>query len=790
MASTDASPDSIVGLGASAGGLQALEEFLASVPVDSGLAFIVVQHLDPHHKALLPELLQRVTRMPVQEAHHGMTVAPGHVYVIPPNTELTLEHNQLRLAPPREPRGRRLPVDVLFSSMARALEDNAIGVVLSGMGADGTLGLQAIKAVGGLTLVQSPRSAQFDAMPRNAINAGSADLVAPPEELPARILEWLGRVERNDHRKEPQPLDDAHQQSLQQILQLVRNHSGGDFSQYKPSSLNRRIERRMAIHGLATLARYRDYLLDNPQELSLLFRELLIGVTGFFRDTAAWEKLAVEILPSYLSGFSEAATVRVWSVGCSTGEEAYSLAMVLTEAMERLPKGPPLDLQVFATDLSGDAIARARRGRYPLSLRDTLSPQRLERFFQAHEGYYQVRPELRSKVLFAQHDLLLDPPFTRLDLIACRNLLIYFDAQLQRRLLPLFHYCLRPRGLLMLGNAESTGRMGYLFRPLDARLRLFQRLERQETLGDRSQRAHSLIHFANSNKEPPVPSSQPPGTATENLQSAAEQILLQVYAPPAVVVNRDGDIVYISGRTGNYLEPAAGKANWNIAAMARDGLLAPIMQALQQALGEGQTVQLAGESVQLPEGELAVDVTVHPFNQPAALQNMAMVLFRERDDRPALPPAPERGQREPQEEDAGLIRRYQQEIESLRAQARHSREELQSTNEALQSSNEELQSANEELTTSKEEMQSMNEELQTINNELQTKLDDLAQAQSDMQNVLNSIEIAILFLDQNLNVRRYTNRAAQIINLRERDLGRPLSDLTSHLQYPELSADV
>jgi len=474
-------------------------------------------------------------------------------------------------------------------------------------------------------------------------------------------------------------------------------------------------------------------------------------------------------------------------VGCSTGEEAYSLAMIFSEVVERLPQPHEFTLQIFASDLSPDAIATARRGIYPLSISAQVSPDRLTRFFSAHEGHYQINPGIRGMVLFAQHDVVLDPPFTKIDLIACRNLLIYFGTQLQRKLLPLLHYSLRPGGLLLLGGAETVGQFHSLFAPIESKLRLYLRQDQIPVAG-----ANFLL-----NSFPPLSSTSkenrvsPPNAQTplaDNLQTAADQVLLQVYAPAAVVLNGDGDIVYISGHTGKYLEPAAGKASWNIFAMAREGLRGPLVGALKQAAARREPLHLHHVEVATPAGVQLVDVTVQAFHEPAALRGMMMIVFRDR----ALAPT---GGRRRKAKGAGAVRQeaelqqYREEVEALREEARASREELQSANEKLQSTNEELQSTNEELMTSKEEMQSMNEELQTINAELQTKLDDLARAQSDMQNVLNSIEIAILFLDQNLNVRRYTARVETIIKVRERDIGRPLSDLNTSLRYPDLLDD-
>lgn len=779
-------PVRILGIGASAGGLEAIEAFLAQTSADSGLAYVVVQHLDPSQKSLLPALLQRITTMPVYEATQNMRIEANSVYVIPSNRELSIVNNLLKLAQPVEPRGMRLPINVLFSSLASARGESAIAVVLSGMGCDGTMGLQAIKAVGGLTVAQEPGSAQFDSMPASAIAAGCADIIGAPAQLPALILGYVKKI--------PDPVVDGDvvkqldslNEPLQSIMAMLRQRARHDFSLYKLSTLMRRIERRMAIHGIGSLSSYADYLQHNTQEIDLLFKELLIGVTSFFRDPAVWDYLAEAGLPALLKRSSTEKKLRAWSVGCSTGEEAYSLAMVFQEVVQKLPKPHDFSLQIFASDLSPDAIAAARQGKFPLTIEGAVSSARLTRFFSAHETHYQLNQNIRDMVLFAQHDVILDPPFTKLDLIICRNLLIYFDSHLQRRLLPLFHYSLRPGGLLVLGSSETVGRLSHLFTPMQAKLRFYLR-QNLAAISGSDFLLTSFPPLTDSTQEHPLPPLNIPGHESSNLQTAADQVLLQVFSPAAVLVNNDGDIVYISGRTGKYLEPAAGKANWNFYAMVREDLRGPMFNALKQAQQQSELVKLHGLEVSMPGGRQIVDITVQTLQEPLALRNMTMVVFH---DVAALAP---RGKHKTksilEKAHATELQQCRDEIHALREETRASREKLQAANEELQSTNEELQSTNEELTTSKEEMQSMNEELQTINAELQSKLDDLSLAQSDMQNVLNSTEIAILFLDQHLNVRRYTERATKIVSLREIDIGRPLSDLSTSLEYPEMHED-
>lgn len=779
---TDSGTTRIVGLGASAGGLEPLVQFLGHVPPASGLAYIVVQHLDPTHKTVLTELLQHATAMPVREIRASMRVEPNAVYVIPPNTELTVSNDELRLAEPGEPRGMRLPIDILFCSLARDQASRAIGVVLSGMGSDGTLGLQAIKAQGGLTVAQEPPSAQFDSMPRSAIAAGAADLVGTPDELPAKILHIIGAqlAVRSAAEYSTEPASGG----LSAILELLRARNKHDLSLYKPSTLRRRIERRMAIHGLKSMPQYADFLHANATEIDLLSKELLIGVTSFFRDPGVWNELETTVLPELFAQREPGAQFRAWVAGCSTGEEAFSLAISFREAQSRLAAPLKATMQIFATDFNADAIAFARRAEYPAAIAADVTPERLARYFRPHGDAFVVESSIRETVLFAQHDLIMDPPFTRLDLLSCRNVLIYFNATLQRRLLPLFHYSLRPGGILLLGGSETVGSAQGLFSMLSPKSRLYRR--------GVDAAAHGAVDFPAHRRDAAHPhaqeflmSRQPPAS---NLQSLADNVLLQKYSPAAVMVNDLGDILYISGHTGKYLEPAAGKANWNIHVMARPFIRTQLAVALRRAVKDRKPVDVRDLRI---EGDAAhrTDLFVETIEDPKALEGLVMIVFREY----AAPPAGKSRRKG----GAGAIDpaigaelvHSQEEIKALREAMRASDEERQAAIEELQSTNEELQSANEELTTSKKEAQSMNEELQTINSELQSKLDDLALAQSDMQNLLNSTDIATLFLDKDLNVRRFTDQIKRIINLRDADVGRPLSDLTTTLNYPSLHAD-
>ena len=774
----------IIGVGASAGGLEPLQQFLSSVPDASGFAYVVVQHMDPTHKAMLGELLQRATAMRVLEASDMQSIESDVVYVIAPNSELTVQGGVLHVAAPSQPRGQRLPIDAFLCSLAREFGDKAIGIVLSGMGSDGTQGLEAIASQGGLTLAQQPESAQFDSMPRNAIAAGCVTIIALPADMPSRILSVAG-TQQSTAAPSPGPADDT-APALDTILELLHQRTRHDFSPYKSNTQTRRIARRMAVHGLQTMAAYAAFLRENAQELDLLFKEMLIGVTSFFRDPEVWQELDDAVLPILMERSGGSGPLRAWVIGCSTGEEAYSIAMAFVEVSEALALPASLELQIFATDLNADAIAVARSGRFAATIARDLTPQRLARFFSQRVDGYQIDKRIRDMVLFAQHDVILDPPFTRLDLLSCRNLMIYFGSTLQRRLVPLFHYSLKPGGALMLGTSETVGRAQSLFTPLSPKSRLYWRSHNGAAVGAVIFPTHRRPASRSATQERPLPQSNTPPS---DLQSLADDLLLQTYSPPAVLVTDGGDIVYINGRTGRYLEPAAGKANWNIHAMARPAIRAQLAVALRTALQEKKSVELRGLRLE-DDTPAIVDITVQAVLQPKSIEGMAMIVFH---DVPVVAGKRRRGTRSASTLDAAVseeLARCREEINALRQEMGASKEELQAANEELQSANEELQSANEELTTSKEEAQSMNEELQTINGELQSKLDDLALAQSDMQNLLNSTDIATLFLDKDLNVRRFTEQIARVVHLRAADVGRPLSELASTLLYPDMHADV
>ncbi len=772
----------IVGIGASAGGLEALEQFFTHVQVGCGVAFVVVQHLDPTHQGLLPELLQRITPMKVKQADDGMKVEADYVYVIPPNKDLSIVQGKLKLHDPIAPRGLRLPIDFFFRALADDQHERAIGVILSGMGSDGTIGLRAIKENAGLALVQLPDSAKFDAMPRSAIDAGLADIIATSETLWKEIASSLQQNRCGRPGLSEPVLEVKSQSAMDNIVKLLRTHIGNDFSLYKKSTLYRRIERRMGLHQIDTIAHYAHYLQENTQELELLFKELLIGVTHFFRDAVMWEQLKTHGIPALLAEYPQGKEMRAWVAGCSTGEEAYSLAIVFKEVLAKSQLNHSFTLQIFATDVDADAIEKARQGFYPANISSDISPERLSRFFVAEENGYRVNKDIREMVIFAQQNIIMDPPFNTLDMLLCRNLLIYLDPECQKKLFPLFHYALSSHGILLLGNAETIGGFTDLFTPIDNGSRLYRRIDQTLSLAEIEfpVKYFPVVAMIKSDS----PTSQP----VINLQHEVEQLVLKNYAPSTVLINAEGDILYIHGRTGKYLEPAAGKANLNIHAMAREGLRHELAGAIKRAQQQSEAVMLSGLTVGTNGGSQMLNLTVQTVDRPDALKGALMIIFSD-----VSMPKPRKRSRRPAnvelQDVLDALQKAREENQSLREEAQSSQEELKSSNEELQSTNEELQSTNEELTTSKEEMQSLNEELQTVNAQLQAKVNDLSWVNNDMKNLLDSMEIATVFLDNALKIRRFTNHATHLFKLIVGDVGRPLSDIVTDLDYPQLHQD-
>ncbi len=774
----------VVGIGCSAGGLEALKNFFTCVPDKSGLAFIVVQHLAPTstHISILADILQNHTRMDVLEAAEGLQLLPNHVYIAPPRQNVFLKDGRLRLSV-EESAGLRLPIDLFFQKLAQGLRESAVGIVLSGMGSDGAQGLQSIREAGGLCLAQEPATAGFDSMPLAAIASGCVQIIAPPERLPALLIHYLKYAMKKTESPSVIVLDS--QEYYRKIIALLLEHCHADFSHYKINTLTRRIERRIAVHKMDNIAEYASYLGANPQELVLLHKELLIGVTNFFRDPEIWQCLRDDAFPTLFSRYPNGRKLRAWVVGCSSGEEAYSLVISYKEASRALNLDDKFSLQVYATDLDPEAILRARKGIFSNKIKSDISPDYLARYFVEEGGEHRIKKEIRDCIVFATQNVISDPPFTKLDLLSCRNLLIYFDAKLQKRLLLLFHYALNQNGILMLGNAESIGQLSQLFFPIKNKIRLLGRLNQASASSELIFPSKSL----EKNNMSVTPAFSKEAALTESIGPQIDSLIQQNYAPAAVLVNAEGDIIYISGRTGSYLEPAAGKVNINIHAMARPGLREALTGAVKRALQNPLPIQIKGVPIEDGNGHKVVNVTIHALQAPEALRGQVLIVFHD----VVQNKSPRRkGGVVSRDEHQQLERDLQQARESLQAmheEMRCSMEELKSANEELQSMNEELQSTNEELTTSKEEMQSMNEELQTVNAELQSKMDDLSEARNDLMNLLNSTEIATIFLDGGLKVRRFTSHVTTLFKLIQSDIGRPLSDIANNLDYPELSQD-
>lgn len=803
IANTSSNDFPIVGIGASAGGLAAFESFFSGMPKDTepGMAFVLVQHLAPDHSSLLTELMQRYTRMKVYEVEDGMVVQVNCAYIIPPNRDMAFLNGVLQLLEPTEPRGHRMPIDFLFRSLAQDQRERAIGIVLSGTGSDGTLGVRAIKGEGGMVMAQSLGSCEFDGMPRSALATGLVDYELPPAEMPAQLLAYVshafGRPPRSASASAP-----LTENAMKKIFILLRSQTSHDFSQYKPSTICRRIERRMAVHQIDAIDAYVKYLQQTPVEVEALFRDLLIGVTNFFRDPEAFKALEAQVIPKLFNGKPAGAVIRAWTTGCSTGEEAYSIAILLQERLEALKQS--YKLQVFATDIDSRSIAIARAGIYPASIADNISPERLARFFTAESdgSAYRIHKSIRDILVFSEHDVIKDPPFSRLDLISCRNLLIYLSSDLQKKLIALFHYALNPSGMLFLGTSENVGEFGDLFAVLDRKSKLYQRNEdfqgaRRAALG------RFLPPMMVKDAELPLFAGKMPLTMKMSLRELTEQSLLQQVAPVAALVNGHGDILYLHGRTGMFLEPAPGEAGINnILKMAREGLRRDLTTALHKAAGNKALVRAFGIRIKTNGHYSLVNLTVCPVAQgpAAALESPLYLVIME--EAPTLDasagtiaalPAMTGRSGDVNATITELNEELQAKEEYLHAtneELETSNEELKSSNEEMQSVNEELQSTNEELETSKEELQSINEELATVNAELQTKVTDLSRANNDMNNLLAGTGIGTIFIDHELRILRFTPAVTLIINLIKSDVGRPVGHIVANLVgYDRLVAD-
>lgn len=780
-------PFPVVGLGASAGGLGALKAFFSRVPENSGMAFIVVIHLSPGQPSMMSELLQKISGIPVSPAADGQLIEPDHAWVIPPDKEITVRGGRIRLrALETGQKCAGFLIDALFRSLARDMGNRSVGVVLSGTGTDGTQGIQEIKAESGLVLAQSEESAEYAGMPASAIGTGRVDLVLPPGEMPEKI----GSIFRDPNfGSTPDAADVPAEERawLDKVFSMLRTHTLHDFSSYKTNTLLRRIHRRMSLQRIDGLEEYVRHLSKNPDEIQSLFQDLLIGVTHFFREPGSFEKLK-DILPGRLDRMEEDGTFRAWIPGCSTGEEVYSLAILLRECIDACARR--INLQLFGTDINGLAIEKARRGFFPRSIQADVDETRLKRHFIQEGDSYRIRKEIRDDIVFSVQNVLGDPPFLRLHLLCCRNLLIYLNAGAQKRILPLFHYALRPGGLLMLGSSESVGGHGKLFHCLDKKWKIFSRTEVPDAL-------HQPIDFPwrvppAEMDGPRLPQPSPP--PAPDLSRLTRRAILDQFSPAGLLVDAQGEILHTQGRTGKYLETTSGPPTQNILVLARKGLRLELSSALRSARSSGEPVLRRKIGVQTNGDVQMINLHVRPQRTPKSLADHFLVVFEDIPGKPGVSLAEEK---DPSGGDSATISELERELQIAREnhqsaveELESANEEMKSTNEEMQSSNEELQSINEELQSSKEELHSLNEELQTVNSELQSKVDELSAAQDDMRNLLNSTEIATIFVDNEIRLRRFTPPATRIVNFIESDVGRPLRDLVTNLAYEGMIADV
>ena len=774
----------IVGLGASAGGIQAFQEFFHQVPLKSGMAYVVILHLSPDHDSKLAQVLQSTTKMPVTQVNEKVKVEPDHVYVVPPNQHLTMQDGALLVSPNTLVEERRAPVDIFFRTLADAHHARAIAVVLSGSGANGSMGIKRVKENGGATFVQNPREAEFNEMPRNAIATGLVDEVLNVAEIPAKIIVYKNSFGKIRISEDPEKRPDDQQRALREIFTDIRLRTGHDFSNYKRPTLLRRLERRMIIHNLPDLPSYVAFVHQNPEETTALLKDLLISVTNFFRDKKGFEIIETEVLPSLLKGKTNESQLRIWVAGCATGEEAYSLGILCAEAISGIIDAPKM--QIFATDIDEASVAQAREGLYSINDLADVSPERLRRFFTKEGDEYRIRHEIRETIMFANHNLLKDPPFSHLDLVSCRNVMIYLNQVAQERAAETFHFALNPGGFLFLGSSESVDGIDGLFVKYNHESHIFQ--SRQAT-----PRAYPIPES--------VPTFRIDKIATTSTQEQEKKILerisygdlhqqlLEQYAPPSVVVNEEYDIVHLSERAGRYLQISGGDPSQNLLKLIRPELRLELRSALYQATQRKSAVEARSLKVKIDDHAETVHIHVRPVLRPSdTARGFILVLFET---------STETGEQEILlTSDDPVARHLEDELIRLKAQLRSSseqhefqQEELKASNEELQAMNEELRSAAEELETSKEELQSINEELRTVNQELKVKIEEANLTSNNLQNLIDSTDIATIFLDRSFRVVLFTPTMRNIFNLIPADYGRPLGDITSKLNHQDLSDD-
>jgi two-component system CheB/CheR fusion protein len=777
----------LVGIGASAGGLEAFTSLIENLPVNTGLALVFVQHLSPTHESMLPQLLSEKSSLTVVQATDGTVIEADHIYVIPPNTQMGFYDGRLRLTPRPEGRSRYTPIDYLFHSLAEHSGNAAIGVVLSGTSSDGAAGLRELKAVGGITFAQDPETARYDAMPRAAIATGAVDRVLPPQEIAGELVEisrhpYVRHVVAVTPGQDIPVLDDK----LPRIFALLRSATGVDFTHYKMATIKRRLQRRMALHKITSVDRYLRFLQENPPEVLQLYQDILIHVTRFFREPDTFKALTDILFPELTERAGGDNSVRIWVPGCSTGEDAYSVAIALLEYLGDDAHNVPI--QVFATDVSETAVEQARTGAYAEAIEADVSPERLQRFFTKFDGQYRISKMVRDVCVFARQDVTHDPPFSKLDLIFCRNLLIYLGSHLQKKLMTVFHYALKPSGFLVLGAAETVGAGTELFRAADRKHRIYRR--RATDVVPSFQFPLDYVNRAPRERRTAGDSREGASVLRE-----ADRLILEKYAPPGVIVTSDLQIVHFRGQTGLYLEPAPGDASLNLLKMTREGLLHGLRAAITEARKQEAPARRDGLQVRTNGGRQQVAIEVIPLQGSGESQHL-LILFHDAG------PAAETSEETPPAgseksaktgPDPGTVRRLEQELaasreylQSIIQDLEAANEELQSANEEILSSNEELQSTNEELDTAKEELQSTNEELNTLNEELQGRNEEMAQINSDLTNLLASVQIAIVMVSSELRIRRFTPMAERVLNLIPSDIGRPISHIKPNFDLPNL----
>ena len=774
-------PLHIVGIGASAGGLEALEKFFTHMPPESGMAFVVIQHLSPDYKSLMVELLSKHTKMHVLRAEDGMLVETNHVYLIPPKKNMTIFHSHLSLTEKDELSPVNLPIDIFLRSLADDQGEAAVAIILSGTGSDGMRGVRAVKEAGGMVMVQDETSAKFNGMPRSVISTGVADYILPPHEMPAELTGFTQR--RADSTADSgQSLLLEEEEPLDSILSFLKHQTGVDFSTYKPSTVNRRIERRLHVNQVQTLNEYLQYLLKSPREVNLLYKEMLIGVTNFFRDREAYALLKDKIIPAVLEDHSDKEPVRVWCAGCSTGEESYSLAMLFMEYLQAHSRHT--EIKIFATDIDRGALEQAANGTYPESIAADVSPERLNRFFTKSGDSYRIARSIREMVVFAPHNVCKDPPFTRVDLISCRNLLIYLQNSLQKKILSLFSFSLRPQGYLFLGASESIGDQTDLFKNVDTKWKIYRaRSERQANLGGTLLLPQPSAGMTSPPQSPPE-RSQRPMQGNELLEQICSS-LISTLSTICIVVNEHFHLLYVFGDAQEYLSFPSGQASLEIVKLLPRDLSMPLAAALHRGKQEGKEVVYKDVSLHTDSGQKSVTLRVIPGMPIRGLRTFFLVFIEPSQTGEASTIQAE--VYDPEEQSEQRINDLEQDLRYTRENLQATIEELETSNEELQATNEELLSSNEELQSTNQELQSVNEELYTVNTEYQNKIEELTNLNNDMTNLLRCTDIGTVFLDLDLCIRRYTPAATHYINLMEQDVGRPLEHLSMNLTYQDLA---